>query len=425
MKKYIDLVISFRTFGMILSLALLNPASLWSQEEKSGWEEFELRGRVQSFCETSYFYDGAIKSLRSVSFDRLGRKIEEAQYEIHERDNLGKMWKRKSFTFDPKGRLVREAVYVGGKVIELNSKKFNALDQLIEEYKIPDYSMRDGVAGARSFRTIHRYDTKGNLIESRFMQNDSQTPYAVSTFKYNERRDLTETRTLSGGKTEVMRFTYVYDARDSVIKKVEFRQSEPYRTWLFEYGPEGKLVSKVEYENSSADSLKRPTEINRYDAQGRSVEWILLRRDFFGPSEMTSSRFVYEFDELGREVGSRSYKSGNLSEIMTSRRQGNMLETAYEYADGRMRSLDCRVNAKVVERIEFDKDGAFFRRTGFEYDEYGNQVNEFFWGRDGKKVWQDGKFSLVCDSEGNWVEKINDLPRAHVVNRRDFTYFTD
>ena len=276
---------------------------------------------------------------------------------------------------DLKGRVksMTETSYtiIDGK---LNQKVFTIQDEMVKNFD------RDGLL------------TDQNLIS--YVGGGSKR----WTFSYNARKKMSEEVVYNNsGIDEIIK--YVYDG-DDLTQKIWYKGTgkTPEKTWYYEYGRDGKLLS--EYWTDAAGKIAWKSAY-KYDSQGNMIEkaWIV--------DDRTTTKWTCKYDVTGKIIENAEYVNGILREKSLS---------AY---DGKGRLTEVRVlkNDVLDIRKEFgydkkgnlkfewwyDADGKLIHRRNFDYDKAQRMQSTFTWGKNGKLL---DKIYWTYDGMGNFVQRI-------------------
>ena len=126
-----------------------------------------------------YIPENNLSSVVQKKFDAKGNLLEEVKL-----DGKGKELKKSTFVYDSKFRMVEMAEYFSGVLSKKMHYKYNNLD-LVEEV------MQEGADGKKFTQANYSYDTKGNLLEEKWSE-DNSSEYSRKQSRYDKGGNLVE-----------------------------------------------------------------------------------------------------------------------------------------------------------------------------------------------------------------------------------------
>ncbi|MFZ4621270.1 MAG: hypothetical protein ACOYNS_11990 [Bacteroidota bacterium] len=340
-----------RRSGVLIFLCVLLLSAQTSEFIPKSKKESE-RDRQSEISDRKKISSAGIYSINSVRY----------AYRFGKVDKNGIL--ESTIRYDDRGNKIKELSFgpSDGSVSSTTNFRFDKNGNLIEETE---------VKGTTTLKSIHRYNSRNNRIESVIYKADGKVDRKIS-FIYDDNGLLLE----SVGKLDdgriFMRDSYLYDARGNVI---EFKNNLKKITIL--YDRKGNIVSIVKYQRyfKSHDSIQY--NINErfafdYDGAERVSEMRSYR-----PDSALKSRTQYLRNEKGMLLEEKEYSGDaklTYSRLLKYDKQNNLIEesgtdralrfkTTYKY-DTRgikteMITYD-QVNEPVsVVRYSFGRNGGF------------------------------------------------------------------
>ncbi len=238
--------------------------------------------------------------------------------------------------FDDRGNKIREILYspTDGTVTETKNFRFDKNGNLIEETVKKETS---------TIKTVHRYNSKNNRIETVLYQTDGSVDRKISNV-YDENGLLLE----SVGKLDdgrmFMRDSYLYDARGNVI---EFKNN--LKKITAKYDGRGNVLSILKYQ--------------RYFKSHDSIQYNV------------NERYSFEYDQNDRLTEMRSFRPDSSMKTRTQylrNDKGNLIEEKEFTGDGKLtysRIVKYDKQLNVVEETGTDRALRF--KNLFRYDSRG------------------------------------------------------
>ncbi len=251
--------------------------------------------------------------------------------------------------YDDRGNKIREIIYnvSDGSVSEFRNYRYDKQGNLTEESVKKE---------AVSLKTIHRYNSRNNRIETVHYRGDGTVERKL-TFVYDDNGLLLETIGKLDDGRMFMRDSYLYDARGNVI---EFKNN--LKRITAQYDPRGNITVITKYQ--------------RYFKAQDSVQYKL------------NERFMFDYDANERLAEMRSYRADSSLKSRTQymrNEKGSLLEEKEYTGDGKLsysRILKYDKQQNLVE--ESGTDRALKFKNTYKYDSRGvktemvmfDQVNE-------------------------------------------------
>lgn len=331
MKKITETVL---IFGITLLTATI-------QAQETGWDHYELKGKVKTYTVITYTATGAKDALQKGEEQaRMTVTFNDSGYRVMERETSAQM--------------VRETVFDGeGRKIETKVKRANAEIAYREILQYGnDGNMIEkteyGDGGTLLFKTVYQYDGKGNKIEEQAFDSDNQ-PDIKTVFKYDDHGNCLEYTEIfpDGGFNKR---SYTYDSQHN-------------QTAAYRYGQDGEVTAKRVFSYDARNNLiEEGDEINKnyagrynvekykYDEQNHKTEHLKLKE-----SGESYQKTLYSYDKAGRLVKEDWYDEMNQIDI----------EKEWEYG----------ANDEIV-RHKNHNHGVETEETLFTYDETGNVIQK-------------------------------------------------
>lgn len=160
-----------------------------------------------------------------------------------------KIWEQRKFLHSPYDYKWVFKYNSNAKVIKCNSYRFSSklLSQkgltLNEEWQNKDGKLYGQIE--------HKYNTKGNIIESIY-ENIFEQEFERNTYKYDKNANLIEERQYDFKGNLLEKTLYEYNQYDNIIKKTYFKsdkKSEYIRTYTYKYDDKNNWIERVYFED--------------------------------------------------------------------------------------------------------------------------------------------------------------------------------
>jgi hypothetical protein len=140
-------------------------------------------------------------------------------------DSNNKLSSKIKYKYDIKGNKIEESNYNSdGSLFKKTTSEYDINNREIET----NFYQPNNESEYVNQKNTHKYDGKGNLIESKYCADDGLN-CSTSTFKHNENGDIIEHTdfSLSNMKVSLNSYKFEYDKNGNWIKKIIFYNDEP------------------------------------------------------------------------------------------------------------------------------------------------------------------------------------------------------
>ncbi len=284
---------------LLFCLSFVIPAlSCFAQlsDERSIWDNSDLKGKVQSLRETEYIIKNGdpnkkisdqtieIQGETTKNFDRNGRLTDQSWVSY-----VGGASKKWNFTYDTQGRILEEAMYnetgldetityaySGNNLVQKTwykgAKKnlektwyyqYNNASKLLSEYWTD-------ATGRVAWKSNYKYDIQGNMIEKSWIVDDRNT--SKWTCKYDTEGRVIENAEYSNGILKEMSFN-AYNKKGQLENVRVFKNDVLELKKEFSYNTKGKLRMEWWYDGSGKLFHRRNFDYDKMQYMISSFTW--------------------------------------------------------------------------------------------------------------------------------------------------------
>jgi hypothetical protein len=263
---------------ILLSFALFAFGADITHQNKNGWKEHKLKGRVKSLKETYYNKVKITKGVlvgKSVDFgyrylfDSVGNEVE---WDIYFPG--GKDWDQDLYQYDTYGH-------------KTTSKKYSFSDDtsLITSSYIYDNNGNEMEEDCHSdgeflLKHVNKFDDNGNEIESATYSFDRSSLYPIFT----DKADTTKNKLVRESY-----YTYKRDGKGSAIEWLYYRVDTLKERAVFSYDGNGIVNESCQYKSNGSleerriyqnDGNGNSTEIKKYGPDGKMKESTTIKNEY-------------------------------------------------------------------------------------------------------------------------------------------------
>jgi len=206
---------------------------------------------------------------RTYNYDKKEKLIEEKWYNKEK-----KIESKRTYNYDKKGNLIEESYWSdeGNFIYQTTYYIYDNKGNLIE-----NYSKGEKLKGR--IKNTYEYDEKGNEIEGIFYFNGIEERKWYN--RYDEKENLIEEEAFlfkgeNVDKAFSYRTTHKYDTKGNIIETISYSGESVEWKEYFKYNEEGNLVEKISFDNLYKNFEDNSTQIfyNKYDEKGNWTEMI-------------------------------------------------------------------------------------------------------------------------------------------------------
>ncbi len=216
------------------------------QAQKTGWDTYELKGKIKSLSQREYkFIEKDKKGKRvgsyidnfDILFNKEGYEIKKDEFNHFE----GKLYRRCTFKYDNKGYKVEKRCYLfTTNMYEKETYKYDDNGNMIESN---EYNRN----GSLEFRKTYKYDDNKNVIE--LYQYKNKSLFAKVIYKYNNEGELIEFNTFTDNGSLLDKVNYKYDSNGNLIEELhsDNKNYNSKETYKYELDKNGNWIKKITF----------------------------------------------------------------------------------------------------------------------------------------------------------------------------------
>ncbi len=339
---------------------------------------YNNEGKLLSMHYKNYYDESRLIKESTTFYNKFGQEIEEIgkekeYYSELDDDKLVSFHSRHKY--NEKGQMIESSMENNGVLNQVEKYVYDK-DGHEQSYVYEDY--KEGILKSKSIR-VYTYDENGKLLSETSQEYDSEREIITASTKeerrYNEAKQILEKRVDNNGDGEMDEYTYyVYDNANRLLEeryKSNDKSSESLTS--YSYSTEGLLLQEETKSEGKIEDIKHYT----YNSKGQKTS---SSTDYDGDGLIDYASKIF-YDNEGNRIKEESYKKGVLSssniynsdgKIVESNRGGYNMRYIYDEETGVLKHLLIKEPSGQMSIKYYDDAGELIK----EVDENGKVFYE-------------------------------------------------